>query len=136
MTHASTSETAAPVHLPSASPTVSAPPVVPFAPPAWITTMFPQVAQRYANITIAQPQSRNVRIAFSPPVTSAPMFSGVSIPRSARIANEKNVRFAGRPSASSSPWKGFHPVPKSVDDPLPFSSHQTPANPIRKITAA
>jgi hypothetical protein len=31
------------------------------------------------------------------------MFSGVSIPRSARIANEKKVRFAGRPSASASP---------------------------------
>jgi hypothetical protein len=98
--------------------------------------MFPQVAQRYATITIAQPQSRNVRIAFSPPVTSAPMFSGVSIPSSARIANEKNVRFAGRPSASSSPWNGFHPVPKSVDEPLPCSSHHTPANPIRKIAAA
>ena len=98
--------------------------------------MFPQVAQRYATITITQPQSRNVRIGFSPPVTSAPMFSGVSIPRSARIANEKKVRFAGSPRASVSPWNGFHPVPKSVEDPLPFTSHHTPANPIRKITAA
>ena len=41
-----TNETAAPAHLPIASPTVCAPPVVPFAPPAWITTMLPQVAQR------------------------------------------------------------------------------------------
>ena len=64
------------------------------------------------------------------------MFSGVSIPSSARIANEKNVRFAGSPSASSSPWNGFQPVPKSVEAPLPCSSHHTPANPIRKIAAA
>ncbi len=64
------------------------------------------------------------------------MFIGVSIPRRARIANEKNVRFAGSPSASVSPWKGFHPVPKSVAEPCPFRSHQTPANPIRKIAAA
>ncbi len=53
MTHAITNETAAPAHLPSESPTVSAPPVVPFAPPASITTMFPHVAQRYAAITIS-----------------------------------------------------------------------------------
>ncbi len=100
--------------------------------------MFPHVAQRYATITIAQPQSRKVRIAFSPPVTSAPMFSGVSIPRSARIANEKKVRLAGSPSASSSPWSGFQwPRSRSPSTaPLPCRSHHTPANPIRKITAA
>ncbi len=64
-----------------------------------------------------QPQNRYVLIAFSPPLTSTPMFSGVSIPRSARMANEKNVRFAGMPSAASplSVRNGFQPVPKSVD---------------------
>ena len=80
------------------------------------------------------PQNRNVLIAFSPPVTSTPMFKGVSIPRRARIANEKNVRFAGSPSASFSPWKGFHPVANEVEDGFPFRSQMTPERPIRKIT--
>ena len=82
------------------------------------------------------PQNRNVLIAFSPPVTSTPMFKGVSIPRRARIANEKNVRFAGMWRASLSPWNGFQPVANEVDDGLPLRSHHTPANPIRKMAAA
>jgi hypothetical protein len=64
------------------------------------------------------------------------MFSGVSIPSIARIASEKKDRLAGSPSASESPANGSHPVPKSVDAALPCRSHHTPANPIRKITAA
>jgi hypothetical protein len=101
-----------------------------------MATMFPQVVQRYAAITMRQPHSRYVLIAFSPPRTSTPIFNGVSIPRRARMANEKNVRFAGRPSASLSPLNGFQPDPKSVADGFPFRSHTTPARPIRKIATA
>ena len=82
------------------------------------------------------PQKRYVLIPFSPPVVSTPMLSGVSIPRSARIAKEKNVRFAGTWRASLSPWKGFQPVEKDVADAFPLRSHTTPAKPIRKIAAA
>src|SRR5439155_20789862 len=124
-----------PAQMPIARPTVSAPPVVAFAPPALITTMLPHVAQRYAAITMMQPQNRYVLIAFSPPFTSTPMFSGVSIPRRARIANEKKVRFAGMWRVSFSPRKGFQPDAKDVADGCPFRSHTTPAKPIRKIAA-
>lgn len=58
------------------------------------------------------------------------------MPRSARMAKEKNVRLAGRPSASVSPLNGFQPDPKSVAEGFPFRSHTTPARPIRKIAAA
>ena len=41
------------------------------------------------------------------------------------------------PSASfGRPGTGSSPVPKDVDDGLPFSSHTTPAKPIRKIAIA
>ena len=82
------------------------------------------------------PQNRNVLIAFSPPLTSTPMLSGVSMPRRARIANEKNVRFAGRPKMSFSPWNGFQPVENDVAEGFPFRSQMTPERPIRKITLA
>src|SRR5437867_9367320 len=99
--------------------------------------MFPHVVHRYAAITMMQPQNRYVLIAFSPPLTSTPMFSGVSMPRSARMANEKNVKFHGTPRAAfprSFVLNGFHSVAANeFAEGFPFSSQTTPARPIRKI---
>src|ERR1044072_7535403 len=68
-------------------------------PSAVVVVMLPHGAHRYAGLTIRQPHSMYVLMACSPPFPSTPMFIGVSIPSRAKMANEKNVRLAGMPSA-------------------------------------
>src|SRR5438093_11652080 len=55
-------------------------------------TMFPNVAHRYETITTAEPQNRYFLIARRCTI-STPIFSGTSIPSSARITRPKNVQF-------------------------------------------
>ncbi len=54
-------------------------------------------------------------MAFSPPLTSTPMFIGLSIPSIARMANEKNVRFAGRPRAALARVVGPERIPSGAE---------------------
>src|SRR6266550_4157520 len=88
--------------------------VVPPTSPSGTTTIVDHVVARYATMTINEPQNRYFLMELSF-LTSAPMFRGTSIPRSARKAKAKTVTFEY--------FKGFHPVEKSFWVDLPRNSH-------------
>src|SRR5712691_7284262 len=102
-------------------------PVVELFFPSATVTMFPKVAQRYATITTSDPQNR-YRLIDRRSTISTPMFSGTSIPSSARITSPKNVQLAESGTQ-------FEKPENEVAESFPPTSQRTPARPITKIAA-
>src|SRR5437016_11266500 len=91
-------------------------------------SIVPNVVHRYANMTTIEPQNRYFVIDFMCTI-STPMFSGTSIPRSARITKPNHVQLPE--------WMPqFDPVPQPpvAECPEP-TRYRTPARPMTKIAA-
>src|SRR5205823_7009822 len=91
-------------------------------------SIVPNVAQRYANMTTTEPQNKYFLIDRMLTI-STPMFSGTSIPSSARITKPNHVHWP--------PWMlqfDAVPQPPVAEWPLPISQRM-PARPITKMPA-